>query len=49
VANQIGGGALTLCDAATLGAWFGISSTDLLTVLPNLVNWSVSQRNLGFI
>ena len=35
--------------AATLGAWFGISNLDLLTVLPNLVNWNVSQRNLGFV
>ncbi len=35
--------------AATLGKWFGISDTSLLTVLPNLVNWNVSQRNLGFV
>jgi hypothetical protein len=35
--------------AATLGSWFGISDTDLLTVLPNLSNWDVSKRNLGFI
>ena len=35
--------------AATLGKWFGISDSDLLTVLPNLVNWNVSQRNLGFV
>ncbi len=35
--------------AATLGSWFGISNTDLLTVLPNLVNWNSSQRNLGFV
>ena len=35
--------------AATLGKWFGISDTDLLTVLPNLVNWNTSQRNLGFV
>jgi len=35
--------------AATLGKWFGISDADLLTVLPNLVNWNVSQRNLGFV
>ena len=33
--------------AATLGKWFGISDTDLLTVLPNLGNYS--QRNLGFV
>jgi uncharacterized protein (DUF1501 family) len=35
--------------AATLGRWFGISDTDLLTVLPNLVNWDAAQRNLGFV
>ena len=35
--------------AATLGKWFGISDTDLLTVLPNLSNWDASQRNLGFV
>ena len=35
--------------AATLGSWFGISDTNLLTVLPNLVNWNVTQRNLGFV
>ncbi len=35
--------------AATLGKWFGISDTDLLTVLPNLSNYNVGQRNLGFV
>jgi uncharacterized protein (DUF1501 family) len=35
--------------ASTLGRWFGISDTDLLTVLPNLGNYDVSQRNLGFV
>ena len=35
--------------AATLGKWFGISNTDLLTVLPNLSHWDVSQRTLGFV
>lgn len=35
--------------AATLGKWFGISDTDLLTVLPNLGNYNASQRNLGFV
>jgi len=35
--------------AATLGKWFGISDTDLLTVLPNLGNYNLSQRNLGFV
>ncbi len=35
--------------AATMGAWLGISDTDLLTVLPNLANWDPSQRKLGFV
>jgi len=35
--------------AATLGKWFGISDTDLLAVLPNLVNYNASSRNLGFV
>ena len=35
--------------AATMGKWLGISDSDLLTVLPNLANWNVSQRNLGFV
>ncbi len=35
--------------AATLGTWFGIADADLLTVLPSLVNWNASQRNLGFV
>ena len=35
--------------AATLGQWFGISPTDLLTVLPNLHNYDAGTRNLGFV
>ncbi len=35
--------------AATLGKWLGVSSTDLLTVLPNLQNYDVGVRNLGFV
>ena len=35
--------------AATLGKWFGISDSELLTVLPNLGNYDPSQRNLGFV
>jgi len=31
------------------GKWFGLSDTDLLNVLPNLKNWDVSKRNLGFV
>jgi len=33
--------------AATLGQWFGISDTDLLTVLPNLGRWDVGVRGVG--
>ena len=33
--------------AATLASWFGVSATDLPTVLPNITNYST--RNLGFI
>ena len=35
--------------AATLGKWMGVSDTDLVTVLPNLANYNVSARNLGFV
>ncbi len=36
--------------AATLGKWFGVSDSQLLsTVLPNLGNYDVSTRNLGFV
>ncbi len=35
--------------AATLGSWFGISDTELLTVLPNLVHWNAGVRKLGFV
>lgn len=35
--------------AATLGKWLGVSDTDLLALLPNLVNFNASQRNLGFV
>jgi uncharacterized protein (DUF1501 family) len=35
--------------AATLGRWFGVSDTDLLSVLPNLRNWNAGARNLGFL
>jgi uncharacterized protein (DUF1501 family) len=33
--------------AATLGQWFGASSSNLATIFPNLVNFST--RNLGFV
>jgi len=32
---------------ATMGQWFGVSPSDLLTVMPNLANFST--RNLGFM
>jgi uncharacterized protein (DUF1501 family) len=35
--------------AATLGKWFGLTDSELLAVLPNLRNWNLSQRNLGFM
>ena len=34
---------------ATLGAWFGVSDANLLTIFPNLANFDVGTRNLGFI
>jgi uncharacterized protein (DUF1501 family) len=35
--------------AATLATWFGIGATDLLTVVPNIVNYNASTWNLGFV
>lgn len=35
--------------AATLATWFGVSATDLNTVLPQISEWNVSDRNLGFM
>lgn len=35
--------------AATLGKWLGISDTNLVSLLPNLANFNVSTRNLGFV
>lgn len=35
--------------AATLGKWLGVSDSDLLMLLPNLANYNVSSRNLGFV
>lgn len=34
---------------ATLGAWFGVSDTNLLTIFPNLANFDAGTRNLGFM
>ena len=52
--DQLGNGALlpqTSVDqlGATLGRWFGLSDTQLLDVFPNLANFNVGQRNLGFM
>ena len=35
--------------AATLAQWFGVSATDLPTVLPNIGNYNPSSWNLGFV
>jgi uncharacterized protein (DUF1501 family) len=35
--------------AATLGGWLGVSDSDLLSLLPNLSNYNVSGRKLGFV
>ncbi len=52
LADDVGQGRLlpsTSVDqyAATLGKWFGVSDSELLTVLPNLGNYTT--RNLGFV
>jgi len=51
--DQLGNGSLlptTSVDqlGATLASWFGISAADALTIFPNLVNFPVAQRTLGF-
>ncbi len=35
--------------ACTLGKWMGISDSALLDILPNLSNYNVGDRNLGFV
>ncbi|MFB9240698.1 DUF1501 domain-containing protein [Massilia antarctica] len=35
--------------AATMGAWLGVSNSELLALLPNLGNYNASSRNLGFV
>ena len=35
--------------AATLASWFGVSDTDMATVLPYIGNYSPSARKLGFV
>jgi uncharacterized protein (DUF1501 family) len=52
--NQIGNGALLPENSvdqlgATLGRWFGLSDTQLIDVFPNLRNFDVSRRDLGFM
>ena len=34
---------------ATLGRWFGVSDSQALEVFPNLANFNVGARNLGFM
>jgi len=51
-AEDVGSGRLlpsTSVDqyAATLGKWFGVSDTDLATLVPNIANFTT--RNLGFM
>ncbi|MEO5735306.1 MAG: DUF1501 domain-containing protein, partial [Rubrivivax sp.] len=33
----------------TLGSWFGVPQSSLLSIFPNLSNFDVSARNLGFM
>ena len=35
--------------ASTLATWFGVSASDMATVLPNIGNYSPSTWNLGFV
>jgi uncharacterized protein (DUF1501 family) len=35
--------------AATLASWFGVTNTDMPTVLPNIGNYNASTWNLGFV
>ncbi len=35
--------------AATLGTWLGVSDSELLALLPNLANYNLSARTLGFV
>ncbi len=52
--DQLGNGAMlpgTSVDqlGSTLGRWFGLNDTQLLSVFPNLANFDASTRNLGFL
>ncbi|MDB5917231.1 MAG: Tat pathway signal protein [Massilia sp.] len=35
--------------AATLGSWLGVSDSDMLGLLPSLVNYNTTSRKLGFV
>jgi len=35
--------------AGTLGKWFGLTDAELLSVMPNLGNWPIASRTLGFL
>ncbi|MBN8809542.1 MAG: DUF1501 domain-containing protein [Sphingomonas sp.] len=35
--------------AATLASWFGVSNSDMATVLPNIGNYNQSTWNIGFV
>lgn len=35
--------------AATLASWFGVGDGDMATVLPDILNYDASTRNLGFV
>jgi uncharacterized protein (DUF1501 family) len=52
--DQLGNGALLPTRSvdqmgATLGRWFGLDDSELLQVFPNLANFNVADRNLGFM
>jgi len=52
--DQLGNGAMlpgTSVDqlGATLARWFGLSDAQIADVFPNLANFSVGARNLGFL
>ena len=52
--DQLGNGALLPERSvdqlgATLGRWFGLSDTQIADIFPNLANFDVGVRNLGFM
>ena len=53
-ADQLGNGSLlpgTSVDqlGATLARWMGVSDGQVLEIFPNLANWNLSARDLGFL